>query len=165
MYLVSPPARVSVHTCTHAHEHLSACICDFSLLYCTNSIELLVRTWRREIELYSCGYRGDVVKRTKDGTRRFICLVFLRGIRERAGDTWYPYRHHHLIEAKQSDETNKREGMRAPFPLAFVVSPSVLRTALLLAYIETLRTPSFLVVTFASDPLIPISEDRIPVQT
>lgn len=27
------------------------------------------------------------------------------------------------------------------FPLAFVVSPSVLRTALLLAYIETLRTP------------------------
>lgn len=53
---------------------------------------------------------------------RFICLVFLRGIRERAGDTWYPYRHH-LIEAKQSDETNKREGMRAPFPLAFVVSP------------------------------------------
>jgi len=55
-----------------------------------------------------------VVRRTKDGTRRFICLVFLRGIRERAGDTWYPYRHHHLIEAKQSDETNKREGMRAP---------------------------------------------------
>lgn len=54
-----------------------------------------------------------MVRRTKDGTRRFICLVFLRGIRERAGDTWYPYRHH-LIEAKQSDETNKREGMRAP---------------------------------------------------
>lgn len=43
--------------------------------------------------------------------------MFLRGIRERAGDTWYPYRHHYLIEAKQSDETNKREGMRAPFPL------------------------------------------------
>lgn len=74
--------------------------------------------------LYGCGYRQDAVRRTEDRTRRFICLVFLRGIRERAGDTWYPYRHHHLIEAKQSDETNKREGMRAPFsPFALVVSP------------------------------------------
>lgn len=93
----------------------------FPPLYCTNNIERLVETWRREIELY--GGRGDVARRTKDETCRFICLVFLRGIRERASDTWYPYRHHDLIEAKQSDETNKREGMRAPFPLAFVVSP------------------------------------------
>lgn len=43
--------------------------------------------------------------------RRFIRLVFLRGIRGRAEGTWYPCRHH-VIEAKQSDETNKREGMR-----------------------------------------------------
>lgn len=70
----------------------------------------------RDRERYSRGADGGwVVSRTKDGTRRFICLVFLRGIRERAGDTWYPYRHH-LIEAKQSDETNKREGMRTPSP-------------------------------------------------
>lgn len=34
------------------------------------------------------------------------------GIRERVDGTWYLYRHH-LIEAKQSDETNKREGMQA----------------------------------------------------
>lgn len=51
--------------------------------------------------------------------------MFLRGIRERAGDTWYPYRHH-LIEAKQSDETNKREGMRAPsLPFLRCLSPLV----------------------------------------
>lgn len=116
-----------------------------------------------------------MVRSTKDGTRRFICLVFLRGIRERAGDTWYPYRHYHLIEAKQSDETNKREGMRAPSPLLFPLRCLPFDTALLLASVEnhfvslalvpTNPARSSPLATFALDPLIPISEDRIPVQT
>lgn len=120
------------------------------------------------------GYGERVVRRTKDGTRRFICLVFLRGIRERASDTWYPYRHHHLIEAKQSDETNKREGMRAPSPLPSSLSPLRYFVQRFFSppsshfvsprlFLQTPR-PSFL-ATFALDPLIPISEDRIPVQT
>lgn len=138
-----------------------------------------------------------MVRRTKDGTRRFICLVFLRGIRERAGDTWYPYRHH-LIEAKQSDETNKREGMRAPSlplplpmlsfpfstldyserfffffsppfePLLSYLSPPFFTDEILFPPLFPLLFPSpspTTSATFGLDLLIPILEDRIPVQT
>lgn len=42
----------------------------------------------------------------------------LSGIRERVGGTWYTYKHH-LIEAKQSDEANKREGMQVALLLSF----------------------------------------------
>lgn len=92
--------------------------CGFSRPYCASSIEPergeRSRTKRDRVQFTVVGWYTAGGK--EDGeTRRFICLVFLRGIRERAGDTWYPYRHH-LIEAKQSDETNKREGMRAPSP-------------------------------------------------
>lgn len=81
---------------------------------------------------------------------RFICLVFLGGIRERADGTWYPCRHH-LIEAKQSDETNKREGMRVPSLLAFLFSPSPGR------YVCLFLTPQGKV------PLISILEDRASI--
>lgn len=116
VYPVPILARVSVHIHTRANTCLLR-ICAVSRFYIAQIVlnDSSKRGEERQ-SCISCGYRGDVVRRTKDGTRRFICLVFLRGIRKRAGDTWYPYRHHHLIEAKQSDETNKREGMRAPFP-------------------------------------------------